>query len=113
MDTRDKANLHISVSVTGPKKIESLLAFVQKGTLKNTTLEQKVTSISFLSLEIAQVTIDLTMKRAEKDGGTYKNRGLRVMDKKDGTWKIRTFMNRRVIGGKVTQKQIDKLIGAK
>ena len=102
-----------TVSVVGRKRIELLLSFVLKGVFKNATLEQKVTKISFVSPEIALVTIDLTMKRAEKDGGTYKNRGLRVMVKHDGVWKIRTFMNQRVLEGGVTQADFDKAIKAK
>jgi uncharacterized protein (TIGR02246 family) len=102
-----------TVSVVGRKRIELLLSFVLKGVFKNATLEQKVTKISFVSPEIALVTIDLTMKRAEKDGGTYKNRGLRVMVKHDGVWKIRTFMNQRVLEGGVTQAEFDKAIEAK
>ena len=97
-----------TVSVVGSEKIESLLELVHRGPLKNASLKQEVTKISFLSPEVALVTVSLTMKRPEKDGGTYRNRGLRVMVKRDGVWKIRTFMNQRVVESTVTQEDADK-----
>ena len=105
----DEADFYASngtVSVVGPQRIKSLLNIVQSGPLKNATIEQKVTKVSFITPEIALATIELTMKRTERDGGTYKNRGLRVMVKQDGKWKIRTFMNQRVIEGRVSPEDV-------
>ena len=84
-------------SVKGRKQIEALLSRVHESVLKDASLKQEVTSIEFLAPEIAVVMIDLTMTRPEESGGSYKNRGLRIMKKIDGEWQIHTFINQRVI----------------
>ena len=84
-------------AVKGREKIEGLLRRVHQSVLKDASLNQVVTSIEFLAPDIAVAMVDLTMTRPERSGGTYKNRGLRIMRKVDGTWKIHTFINQRVI----------------
>ena len=44
--------------------------------------------------------------RPKKHGGTYKNRGLRIMVKQKGEWKIRTFINQRVVDSTVTPDKV-------
>ena len=97
-----------TVHVVGIKQVEKVLNLVHNGVLKHATLEQTVTKVSFLSPEIAVVTLDLIMSRPEEHGGTYRNRGLRVMVKKKGEWRIRTSMNQRVIEGRVSPADVNE-----
>ena len=97
-----------TVYASGRKNIENVLAYVHKNALKDSTLEQKVTRVSFLTPDIAQVTIDLKMTRPKEAGGIYRNRGLRIMVRQDGAWRIRTFINQRVVASTTSQKDIEK-----
>ena len=76
-------------------------------------LEQTVTKISFLAPDIAVATVELTMNRPDSEGGTYKNRGLRILVKAKGQWKIRTFINQRITETGLTQKEVEQKIKSK
>ena len=108
----DDADFYASngtVHVVGPKQVEKVLTFVHNGVLKNATVEQTVTKVTFLAPDVAVATLNLTMKRPKKDGGTYKNRGLRIMVRQKGVWRIRTFMNQRVVESSVSQEDVKKI----
>ena len=81
----------------GREGIEKLLGHVATTIFQNAKLQQDISQIVFLNGNTALATVALTMKRPDSDGGTYQNRGLRVLVKSNGTWRIRTFMNQRVL----------------
>ncbi|MCO6045831.1 SgcJ/EcaC family oxidoreductase [Aeoliella sp. ICT_H6.2] len=99
-----------TVHVVGRDKIEGVFKFIHEGenaVFKNAKLDQTVSKIAFLSPDIAIVSTDLTVNRAEKDGGTYSSRGLRVMVRQDGQWKIRTYMNQLIVPSRVSPEDIE------
>lgn len=95
------ANFYASDGInkaSGRDEIQKLLSIVLDGPLRNATLQQKITNLSFPTNGIAVVTIDVTIQGPSSQGiGTYLNRGIRVMKKVEDQWLISTFINQRVV----------------
>ena len=93
------------IHVEGREKIERAFNYLHNGDsafFKRALINSEIIpKIAFLAPNIACVTTKLSVIPLQEGVPAYSCRGVRVMVKKNGKWKIRTYMDQKIIGGEV------------